>query len=100
MQSSQSPYGDDLAYIHDVGYDYHARGLAAGLLKVLNQAKLAGSVVVDLGCGSGIWAAELKKAGYRPVGVDISPAMIALAKSRVSDGEFHVSSFLDFNFPP
>jgi SAM-dependent methyltransferase len=100
MHETTLAYGDDLAYIHDVGYDFHARGLAPAVLTMLKQAGLVGSVVVDLGCGSGIWAAELKKGGYRPIGVDISPGMIALAKSRVPDGEFHVASLLDFAFPP
>lgn len=92
-------YADDLAYIHDAGYDFHARGVAPGLLHVLKAAGLAGSVVVDLGCGSGIWAAQLHQAGYLPVGVDISPAMIALARQRCPRGEFHVASFLDFQLP-
>jgi SAM-dependent methyltransferase len=92
-------YGDDLAYIHDVGYDFHARGMASALLKRLDRAGLAGSVVVDLGCGSGIWANELHEHGYRPVGVDLSPAMIALARRRCPKGEFHTASFLDFQFP-
>jgi len=94
-----STYGEDLASIHNIGYDFYARGLVPSLLEILKKAGLAGSVVVDLGCGSGIWAEKLHEAGYRPVGVDISPAMIALAQRRVPDAEFHVASFLDFNLP-
>jgi SAM-dependent methyltransferase len=40
------------------------------------------------------------RANYQPVGIDISPAMIALARQRVPSGEFHVASFLDFPLPP
>jgi SAM-dependent methyltransferase len=96
---NRKPYAEDLAYIHDRGYDFHARGLAAGLLNLLDAADLTNKTVVDLGCGSGIWAAALDQAGYRPVGVDISPAMIALARLRVPGGEFHVASFLDVELP-
>lgn len=92
-------YDEDLAYIHDVGYDFHAQGLAPGLLQTLERAGLSGRTVVDLGCGSGIWAAHLSKAGYRVVGVDLSPAMIELSRQRVPRGEFHVASFLNFNLP-
>jgi len=99
MKRSSDAYGDDLAYIHNVGYDFHARGLAPALLKLLEKARLAGSVIVDVGCGGGIWAEQLAKAGYQPVGIDISPAMIALARQRVPSGEFHVASFLDFPLP-
>src|SRR5262245_51882423 len=100
MTQAATAYTEDLAYIHDAGYDFHARGLAPGVLAILKQAGLAGSMVVDLGCGSGIWAADLKRAGFRPVGVDISSAMIGLARRRVPQGEFHVASFLDFDLPP
>jgi len=93
-------YGDDLAYIHNIGYDFHARGLAPALLAMFKKARLTGSVVVDVGCGGGIWAQQLALAGYQPVGIDISPAMIAQARQRVPSGEFHVASFLDFPLPP
>jgi len=99
MKRSSDAYGDDLAYIHNVGYDFHARGLAPALLKLFEKARLTGSVVIDIGCGGGIWAQQLARAGYRPVGIDISPAMIELARQRVPSGEFHVASFLDFPLP-
>lgn len=99
MKRSSDAYGEDLAHIHNVGYDFHARGLAPALLKLFEKARLAGSVVVDVGCGGGIWAQQLAKASYRPVGIDISPAMIELARQRVPSGEFHVASFLDFPLP-
>ena len=70
MSAHSSAYDDDLAYIHDVGYDFHARGFAPSLVALLKEARLAGSVVVDLGCGSGIWAEQLSQAGFRAVGVE------------------------------
>ncbi len=100
MKRSSNAYGDDLAYIHNVGYDFHARGLAPALLALLEKARLNSSVVVDVGCGGGIWAQQLARAGYQPVGIDISPAMIALARQRLPNGDFHVASFLDFDLPP
>jgi len=99
MKRFSEAYGDDLAYIHNVGYDFHARGLAPALLSLLQKAGLSGSVVVDVGCGGGIWAEQLARAGYRPVGIDISPAMIALARQRMPSGEFHVASFVDYRLP-
>jgi SAM-dependent methyltransferase len=56
-------------------------------------------VVVDLGCGSGIWARALTDAGYEVVGVDISSAMIELARQRVPEATFHVRSFVEFPMP-
>ena len=54
---------------------------------------------MDLGCGSGLWARELSDAGYDVLGVDISPAMIAIARKRVPRGEFETGSLLKVKLP-
>jgi SAM-dependent methyltransferase len=92
-------YQEDLAYIHDTGFGDFARTSAPGILALLRQNGIRTGRVVDLGCGSGIWARELSDAGYKVVGVDISPAMIAHARQRVPEGEFHADSFLRFELP-
>ncbi len=92
-------YEDDLAFIHDKGFGDFTRGAAPNLLRSLRQAGIHDGVVVDLGCGSGIWARELADAGYQVIGVDISSAMIELARQRVPEAEFHVDSFLRFRVP-
>jgi SAM-dependent methyltransferase len=94
-----SAYQQDLAYIHDVGFGFHANGLAPGLTSLFKKAGLARAVVVDLGCGSGIWAAHLEAAGFHAVGVDLSPAMIDLARRRAPTADFHVASLVDFPLP-
>jgi SAM-dependent methyltransferase len=93
-------YDDDLAYIHDAGFGDFSRGAAPALLRLLRQAALAGGLVVDLGCGSGIWARELASAGYDVLGVDVSAAMIALARERVPEGTFRRGSLLAAKVPP
>ena len=98
--SHTDAYGCDLAYIHDKGFGAFARGSAPGLLKLCQQNGITEGLVVDLGCGSGIWAKELAGAGYRVIGVDISPAMIELARQRVPKSEFHVGSFIRCRVPP
>jgi hypothetical protein len=49
-------YGADLAFIYDVGFGGHARRAAPTLLAILHQSGISAGLVVDLGCGSGIWA--------------------------------------------
>lgn len=93
------PYDSDLAFIHDSGFGDFARSSAPGLLNLLVGSRITNGTIVDLGCGSGIWARELANSGYRVVGVDISPAMIDIARRRVPEAEFHVTSFLDFRLP-
>lgn len=92
-------YQDDLAYIHDVGFGDYARNSAPGLLEILRQDGIATGLVIDLGCGSGIWARELSNAGYDVLGIDISPAMIDIARKRVPQGEFRVESLLKAKLP-
>lgn len=98
--SDSRAYESDLAYIHDHGYGDFARGASPGLLDLLHQNGVKDGRIVDLGCGSGIWAGELVDAGYQVVGVDISPAMTEIARQRVPEAEFQVESFLKFRIPP
>jgi SAM-dependent methyltransferase len=93
-------YDDDLAYIHDTGFGGFARGSSPGLLTLFRQHGITEGVVVDLGCGSGIWARALADSEYEVIGVDISPAMIELARQRVPEATFHVQSFVEFPVPP
>lgn len=92
-------YDSDLAFIHDSGFGDFARNSAPGILNLFARGGISDGTIVDLGCGSGIWAREVADAGYRVVGVDISPAMIAIARRRVPEAEFHVKSFLQFRLP-
>jgi SAM-dependent methyltransferase len=101
MQNMTSPaaYQDDLAYIHDVGFDFFARGVAPGLIQILRGHGINKGLVVDLGCGSGTWAAELVCAGYDVLGVDQSESMIRLARKKAPRAKFIRCSYLDVRLP-
>ncbi len=88
-------YKEDLAFIHDVGHGDFALESAPGILEILDRSKIREGLVVDLGCGSGLWAGELTKAGYRVCGVDVSESMIDIARGRVPDAEFRVASLFE-----
>ena len=92
-------YKNDLAYIHDVGFGDFAKTAAPGLLEILRGSGVRTGLVVDLGCGSGLWARDLVSAGYDVLGIDISAAMIEIAQSRVPHGEFKVASLLKAKLP-
>jgi SAM-dependent methyltransferase len=96
----EDAYREDLAFIHDAGHGHFARA-AAGLLQVeLRQRAWEGGLVIDLGCGSGILAGQLSDCGFDVLGIDISEAMIALARQRVPKGVFRVQSLLAADLPP
>lgn len=92
-------YDRDLAYIHHAGFEDYARGASPGLLGILRRAGIRDGLVVDLGCGSGIWARALTSAGYGVLGIDISRAMIALARETAPDARFRVGSLLSAELP-
>jgi len=92
-------YGEDVAYIHDVGHADFALDAAPGILEILDRSGIHDGLVVDLGCGSGLWARELLDAGYRVLGIDISEAMIEIARSRAPEAEFTVGSLFEVEIP-
>ncbi|MGN6188383.1 MAG: class I SAM-dependent DNA methyltransferase [Conexibacter sp.] len=97
---AQKLYGSDLAHVHDVAFGGWARDAAPFVLARLREAGIAEGRVVDLGCGSGIWAAELLDAGYEVVGVDASAEMLALARERAADATLVRGSLHDVELPP
>lgn len=92
-------YKEDLAFIHDVGFGEWALKSAPGILEILKQNEIREGLIVDLGCGSGLWARALAEAGYEVLGIDISEAMIAIARKRVPDAEFRVAALFTADIP-
>lgn len=93
-------YRNDLAYIHDAGFGALARAAGRVLVDLLRRAGITDGRVVDLGCGSGILSQAVSQAGYDVLGIDISDAMVAMARQRVPRGEFRVESLLTAELPP
>src|SRR5262249_21004322 len=91
--SSHSYYGSDLAWVHHVGYSHHAELTGPGVVSLLREGGLVpGANVLDVGCGSGLLARQLRAAGFVVRGVDASPAMIQLARDYEPDAKFDVVS--------
>lgn len=100
-------YSADLAYIHHEGYSDFIRQATPHLLKLLSrpatnkgQSFVQKRLVVDLGCGSGVWARELLRAGFDVLGIDVSDAMIRLARKNAPGARFIRRSFRNFRLPP
>ena len=92
-------YGEDLAYVHDVGFGGYALGAAPGILNILARGGVREGLVVDLGCGSGLWAKELADAGYDVLGIDVSEAMVRISRGRVPEAEFRVATLFEVDIP-
>lgn len=100
MTVHESSYRDDLAYIHDAGFGHLAANAGPMLIEQLQRGGINTGLVVDLGCGSGIMARQLRDAGYDVIGIDLSDSLLEIARRRVPDGTFRVGSFATADIPP
>lgn len=93
-------YREDLAYIHDVGFGHLAKNAAQVLLNALRRSGIDQGQVIDLCCGSGLLARELSAAGYEVLGIDISEALLDMARERVPRARFRQESIWKSELPP
>lgn len=96
---SSTLYREDLAWLHHTVFDGLAREAAPGLLRILRAAGVRKGALIDLGCGSGLWARAAQQAGFAVTGVDCSAAMIRLARKVSPQSVFHCASLHDFHLP-
>ncbi|HEU4403998.1 MAG TPA: class I SAM-dependent methyltransferase [Polyangiaceae bacterium] len=97
--SDEGFYGADLAAVHHAGFGELAAQAADLLIASLRAAGHAGGVVADLGCGSGLLAKALAAVGYGVVGVDVSAAMLELARAQAPGATFVRGSLFDVELP-
>lgn len=86
------PYADRFhEHLRDKPLD---RAILAGFAGLLDR----GGVVADVGCGTGATTRVLADHGLDPVGIDLSPNMIAEARHRNPGLPFHVGSMTSLDF--
>ncbi len=92
-------YEADLAAAHAAGFSDVSLAGGAVVLDALEVAGLNTGAIVDLGCGAGEWACLASERGFDVVGVDVSKAMLALARAHGSSARFVTTSLWDFALP-
>ena len=65
-------------------YDYHSPGLESDVEFYLEEARRAGSPVLELGAGTGRTLIPIARAGIDIVGLDLSPSMLAIARRKLA----------------
>lgn len=91
-------YGHDLANIHADAFEALAAAASETLLRFVPDGA-SSKRVLDLGCGAGPLSQRLGARGFSTWGLDLSPALIALARKRMPQAEFHCGSVLEAEFP-
>jgi 23S rRNA-/tRNA-specific pseudouridylate synthase/ubiquinone/menaquinone biosynthesis C-methylase UbiE len=76
------------AMLEDKGNDHYERVILPGTLALLGDVR--GKRVLDVACGQGLLCRRLAGMGAQAVGVDASPRLIAAAKERSPEIEYHV----------
>ena len=66
-------------------YDYYSTGVPGDVRFYVEEAKRAGSPVLELGCGTGRILIPTAQAGIDIVGLDRAPAMLAIAREKLSE---------------
>jgi ubiquinone/menaquinone biosynthesis C-methylase UbiE len=87
-QTGEDPFKGDpykrVAKIYDRIFEPLNSGLRA--LGVRMYPPFEGMSVLDVGCGTGIHLARYQKAGCNVYGIDLSPAMLEVARKRLGEG--------------
>lgn len=83
--TTRATYDAFAASFDEFNTRYDSRGWTAKLLGVAEGAGLAGTRLLDVGCGTGLSFAVPLERGFEITGCDISPAMLARARAK-ADG--------------
>jgi len=65
-------------------YDYYSTGLKGDVDFYVTEALVAGSPVLEIGCGTGRITLPIAEAGIRIIGLDRSPSMLEVARQKLS----------------
>jgi SAM-dependent methyltransferase len=86
------PFYAEYAWAFDLIIDRPVRKECAAIAQwLIERGALPGSTILDAGCGTGRYAAELARRGYLVHGIDRSPDLIAVARNSLASGPGSVS---------
>jgi SAM-dependent methyltransferase len=83
---SRRPFYAEFAWAFDLLVDRPVRKECAAIITWLVQRGVRpGAAVLDAGCGTGRYAAELARRGYLVQGIDLSPELIDVARRSIGE---------------
>jgi SAM-dependent methyltransferase len=82
VSARHDPYAHIAPHYDRQMMDWYATTYGRRLQALLEERALAGSKILDAGCGTGTLALALADAGYDVTGVDLSEALLAVARTK------------------
>jgi SAM-dependent methyltransferase len=77
---------DRLSYSHPVcARHYSDEFFDADIRMYLERARINGSPILELGCGTGRILIPLAQAGFQVVGIELYPSMLKIARQRIAE---------------
>jgi len=93
---------EHLSQFYDIGWSRFAEQYVGLVSELLGEYGITQARILDIACGTGILAISLANQGHIALGIDISPAMVALAKSKsaeIPNVSFEVQDMTTFIVP-
>jgi SAM-dependent methyltransferase len=92
-ERTRRPFYSQYAWAYDLLMDRPVRKECAAMVAwLIERGVLPGGTVLDAGCGTGRYAAELARRGYAVHGIDVSPELIDEARQSIA-GRSNTISF-------
>jgi len=92
-------YGPAVAFTHEQAFTEGQKTLGPELLNLLASRGITQGLIVDLGCGSGVWLEQAARAGFDVLGVDVSEALLAFAQQRLPKADLTLGSIYEADLP-
>src|SRR5687768_3180993 len=90
--TGRRPFYSEYAWAFDLIIDRPVRKECAVIASwLVERGVLPGAEVMDAGCGTGRYAIELARRGYRVDGIDVSPELVEVAKRAAVESHGSVS---------
>lgn len=86
MSQSDDTYLGFASHYDLYGWDWFARVYGPRLKELLATRELKAARILDAGCGTGTLALDLAADGHRVTGIDLSEAMLAVARRKDAGG--------------
>ena len=89
-----------ISKVYDLDWGIFSSQYTSLISQILKNNKIQKAKILDLACGTGVLVLELAKLGHSVMGIDNSPHMIEIAKSKSTDNldiSFEIKDMTNFS---